>query len=215
MLQFDIYKKNARLHLLKGLEKILLDIDKAISIVRETQREADVVPRLMEGFSIDQVQAEYIAEIKLRHLNREYIIERIKEIRKATNNTALVLHGGSGVPDEEIKKAVAAGVRKMNFATDICYTFLDCCLEELQKPERVVAIDNFMKKPIETVKKLAVEKIKHHRRIGVVVDVGVEALGRLRTVQTNRTATPGQNTRGGIGPFSPIRGGMPNQCDQR
>ena len=79
-LTFELGKKRDKMHLLRALGKILLDIDKAISIVRETQREADVVPRLMEGFSIDQVQAEYIAEIKLRHLNREYIIERIKEI---------------------------------------------------------------------------------------------------------------------------------------
>ncbi len=87
-------------------------------------------------------------------------IERIKEIRKATGNAALVLHGGSGVPDEEIKKAVAAGIRKMNFATDICYAFLDCCLEELQKPDRTVAIDNFMKKPIEAVKDFCITRIK-------------------------------------------------------
>lgn len=86
-------------------------------------------------------------------------IERIKDIRKATNNTALVLHGGSGVPDEEIKAAVKAGVRKMNFATDICYAFLDCCLEELQKPERTVAVDNFMKKPIEAVKDFCITRI--------------------------------------------------------
>ncbi len=87
-------------------------------------------------------------------------IERIKAIREATNNTALVLHGGSGVPDEEIRKAVKAGIRKMNFATDICYAFLDCCLEELQKPERTVAIDNFMKKPIEAVKEFCISRIK-------------------------------------------------------
>lgn len=87
-------------------------------------------------------------------------IDRIKEIRKATNNTALVLHGGSGVPDEEIKKAVAAGIRKMNFATDICYAFLDTCLAELQKPERAVAIDTFMKKPIEAVKEFCITRIK-------------------------------------------------------
>lgn len=87
-------------------------------------------------------------------------IDRIKKIRKATGNTALVLHGGSGVPDEEIKKAVKAGIRKMNFATDICYTFLDTCLEELQKPDRQVAIDNFMKKPIEAVKEFCISRIK-------------------------------------------------------
>ncbi len=87
-------------------------------------------------------------------------IQRILDIRKATNNAALVLHGGSGVPDEEIKKAVAAGIRKMNFATDICYAFLDSCLEELQKPDRIIAIDNFMKKPIEAVKDFCVTRIK-------------------------------------------------------
>ncbi len=79
-LTFDLDKKKDKLHLLRGLGKILLDIDKAIRIVRETEKEADVVPNLMAGFRIDQIQAEYIAEIKLRHLNREYIIGRIKEI---------------------------------------------------------------------------------------------------------------------------------------
>lgn len=79
-LTFELQKKKEKLHLLRALGKILLDIDKAIKIVRETEKESDVVPRLMEGFRIDQIQAEYIAEIKLRHLNREYILERIKEI---------------------------------------------------------------------------------------------------------------------------------------
>ncbi|MBO5408400.1 MAG: class II fructose-bisphosphate aldolase [Clostridia bacterium] len=87
-------------------------------------------------------------------------IERILAIREATNNAALVLHGGSGVPDEEIQKAVKAGIRKMNFATDICYAFLDTCLEELQKPDRAIAIDNFMKKPIEAVKEFCITRIK-------------------------------------------------------
>ena len=87
-------------------------------------------------------------------------IARIEAIRAATGNTPLVLHGGSGVPDEEIKKAVAAGVRKMNFATDICYAFLDTCLEELQKPDRAIAVDNFMKKPIEAVKDFCVSRIR-------------------------------------------------------
>jgi len=79
-LTYELGKKKDKLHLLRGLGKILLDIDKAIRIVRETEKESDVVPRLMDGFSIDEIQAEYIAEIKLRHLNREYIIERIREI---------------------------------------------------------------------------------------------------------------------------------------
>lgn len=77
---FDLNKKREKLHLLEGLEKILLDIDKAIKIVRETKEEINVVPNLMTGFGIDNIQAEYVAEIKLRHLNREYILNRTKEI---------------------------------------------------------------------------------------------------------------------------------------
>lgn len=77
---FDRNKKAEKLHLLKGLEAILLDIDKAVKIVRKTDEEAEVVPNLMIGFGIDEVQAEYVAEIKLRHLNREYILKRTAEI---------------------------------------------------------------------------------------------------------------------------------------
>ena len=79
-LSFDLQKKKDKLHLLLGLGKILLDIDKAIRIIRHTEHESDVVPNLEKGFSIDQIQAEYIAEIKLRHLNREYILNRVQEI---------------------------------------------------------------------------------------------------------------------------------------
>lgn len=79
-LKYDIAKKSERMHLLLGLKKILMDIDKAISIIRHTEQESEVVPNLMMGFSIDEVQAEYIAEIKLRNLNREYIIKRTAEI---------------------------------------------------------------------------------------------------------------------------------------
>ena len=82
MLQFDIEKKSARLNLLQGLEKILLDIDKAIYIVRNTPEDAMVVPNLMSGFGIDKVQAEFVAEIKLRNLNKEYILKRTSEIEK-------------------------------------------------------------------------------------------------------------------------------------
>ncbi|MCI9115321.1 MAG: topoisomerase IV [Acutalibacter sp.] len=76
---FDLRKKKEKLHLLLGLQAILLDIDKAIRIVRETEEEAEVVPNLMIGFGIDQMQAEYVAEIRLRHLNREYILKRTEE----------------------------------------------------------------------------------------------------------------------------------------
>ena len=79
-INFSLEKKRRQLHLLKGLSKILLDIDKAIKIVRETESESEVVPNLMIGFGIDEIQAEYVAEIKLRHLNREYILKRIKDI---------------------------------------------------------------------------------------------------------------------------------------
>ncbi len=87
-LTYDLGKKKDKLHLLIGLGKILIDIDKAIRIVRETEKEADVVPRLMEGFGVDEIQAEYIADIKLRHLNREYIVERIKEIEELQREIA-------------------------------------------------------------------------------------------------------------------------------
>lgn len=85
---FSLNKKRKQLHLLKGLSKILLDIDKAIKIVRETENEADVVPNLMIGFGIDKTQAEYVAEIKLRHLNREYILKRINDIENLENEIA-------------------------------------------------------------------------------------------------------------------------------
>ncbi len=76
---FILNKRKEKLHLLKGLKRILLDIDKAIAIIRETEKEADVVPNLMIGFGIDQLQAEYVAEIKLRNINREYILKRVEE----------------------------------------------------------------------------------------------------------------------------------------
>ena len=76
---FVLGKKKEKLHLLKGLKRILLDIDKAIRIIRETEEEAEVIPNLMIGFGIDQVQAEYVAEIKLRNINKEYILKRTRE----------------------------------------------------------------------------------------------------------------------------------------
>ena len=85
---FDLHKKQEKLHLLEGLEKILLDIDRAIKIVRETEEESEVVSNLMIGFGIDNVQAEYVAEIKLRHLNREYILKRTEEIEQLRKDIA-------------------------------------------------------------------------------------------------------------------------------
>ncbi|MGI6562874.1 MAG: DNA gyrase subunit A [Clostridia bacterium] len=79
-LTFDADRMKEKLHLLLGLQKILVDIDKAIAIIRNTEKDADVIPNLMKGFDIDKIQAEYIAEIRLKNLNKEYIIQRIQEI---------------------------------------------------------------------------------------------------------------------------------------
>ena len=76
---FSLNKKKDKLHLLKGLKRILLDIDKAIKIIRETEEESEVIPNLMIGFGIDEIQAEYVAEIKLRNINKEYILKRVQE----------------------------------------------------------------------------------------------------------------------------------------
>ena len=78
-IRYDLKKKQEKLHLLHGLKVILLDIDKAIGIIRDTEKDADVIPNLMSGFGIDELQAEYIAEIRLRHINKEYILKRISE----------------------------------------------------------------------------------------------------------------------------------------
>ncbi len=77
---FDAEKKGKNLHLLRGLERILLDIDKAIAVIRLTETEEEVLPRLMSAFDIDETQADYVAEIKLRHLNRAYILKRVRDI---------------------------------------------------------------------------------------------------------------------------------------
>lgn len=92
---FDLKGKKDKLHLLKSLQKILLDIDKAIKIIRETESESEVVPNLMIGFGIDQIQAEYVAEIKLRHLNREYILKRtadISDLKKEIAEMEIILN---------------------------------------------------------------------------------------------------------------------------
>ncbi|MBP3390315.1 MAG: topoisomerase IV [Clostridia bacterium] len=85
---YNLTKAKEKLHLLKGLSKILLDIDKAIKIVRETEEEKEVVPNLMIGFGIDETQAEYVAEIKLRHLNRQYILKRLEDVENLEKQVA-------------------------------------------------------------------------------------------------------------------------------
>lgn len=103
-LKFDMDKKSEKLHLLTGLKKILMDIDKAIAIIRHTEKEEDVVPNLMQGFEIDKVQAEYVAEIKLRYLNREYILNRTAEIEKLIEEIDEIQKILSS--DKEVKKLI-------------------------------------------------------------------------------------------------------------
>lgn len=101
---YDINKKSDKLHLLLGLKKILLDIDKAIRLIRETEEDAMVIPNLMEGFQVDQLQAEFIAEIKLRNLNKEYILNRVSDIEKLQKEIAELkdIYGN----DKKIKKII-------------------------------------------------------------------------------------------------------------
>lgn len=108
---FDLSKAKDKLHLLEGLQKILLDIDKAIKIIRSTDEEQEVVPNLMIGFGIDKVQAEYVAEIKLRHLNREYILKRtadIEQLRKDIEDMEDILSSKS-----RVKKIIIAELKEV------------------------------------------------------------------------------------------------------
>lgn len=108
-LKFDLAKKKDRLHLLQGLGKILADIDKAIKIIRETQEENEVISNLMIGFSIDEIQAEYIAEIKLRHLNREYILNRLQETETLEKDIAEIEDTISN--DNKIRKVIISELK--------------------------------------------------------------------------------------------------------
>lgn len=113
-LMFDIGKKSEKLHLLLGLKKILLDIDKAIKIIRGTEQDAMVVPNLMKGFDIDQVQAEFIAEIKLRNLNKEYILNRVGEVEslKKDIENLKITHGDAKKIKKLITKQLANVAKK-------------------------------------------------------------------------------------------------------
>ena len=131
---FELNKKKDKLHLLKGLQKILLDIDKAIKIIRETDEEADVVPNLMIGFGIDELQAEYVAEIKLRHLNKEYILKRIADIDGLEKDIAEM--EGILSDDRKIKKIIISELKdvtekyKQPRRTMFCYENDDDTVEE-------------------------------------------------------------------------------------
>lgn len=154
--QFDLDKASSRLHLLKGLSKILLDIDKAIRIIRETDEESEVVPNLMIGFGIDETQAEYVAEIKLRHLNREYILKRTADMESLKKQIA-ELKGILG-DDDKIREIIIGEleevVRKYGQPrkTDICYDLsgIDSAADEEEIPDYQVDLtftrDGYLKK---------------------------------------------------------------------
>ena len=111
-INFDLGKKSERLHLLHGLEAILLDIDKAIAIIRGTKLEAEVVPNLMRGFDIDETQAEFVAELKLRNINEEYILNRTKDIAKLEGEIAELEEILSS--EDNIKKVISDELAAVN-----------------------------------------------------------------------------------------------------
>lgn len=142
---FNLDKKRKQLHLLKGLSKILLDIDKAIKIVRETESESEVVPNLMIGFGIDETQAEYVAEIKLRHLNREYILKRIKDIEQLEDDIANLEATLSS--KNKMKKIIIGELENVSKKydvgrkSDVLYeTFEDDSEEEIEIPDYPVTL---------------------------------------------------------------------------
>jgi len=127
--KYDINKLTHKLHLLEGLKKILLDIDKAIKIIRNTEKDEDVVPNLMRGFDIDEIQANYIAEIKLRNLNKEYIVNRINDIDDLNNEIDRL---DAILKDEkEIKKVIISELKEISKKygkdrlTDIIYDHVE------------------------------------------------------------------------------------------
>ena len=139
---FQIQKKEDRLHLLKGLDRILLDIDKAISIIRETEMESEVVPNLMIGFGIDEIQANFVAEIKLRNINKEYILKQIKAVDELEREIA-ELKDILGSPRKlrgVIKKELKAVSDKFGQErkTEIIYN-----IDEIQPEEEVEEIPDY------------------------------------------------------------------------
>ncbi len=140
-IKYDIDKKSERLHLLTGLKKILLDIDKAISIIRHTELEADVVPNLMDGFGIDKVQAEYVAEIKLRNLNREYILNRTADIEKLMEELE-ELNRILG-DDKEVKRVIADQLKRISkkYGQERKTTLITS--EDVTEYKEVVTVDDY------------------------------------------------------------------------
>lgn len=158
-----------------ALTKHIVDICNAIGVGVEGElgHVGSVNDDVMEEYTDPQEAAEFVKQTGVTclavlignahgHYKKEpkLDIERVKAIREATGGIPLVLHGGSGIPEEQVKAAIAAGIRKMNIGTDVCCAFADGTKETLEDPNRSLAVDLFMKHPIEAVKNMAVEKIK-------------------------------------------------------
>ncbi len=155
--------------------KHIVDICKAIDVTVEGElgHIGSVNDEAMDEFTDPDEAADFVKKTDVTclavlignahgHYKKEpkLDIDRLKAIRKATDGIPLVLHGGSGIPGEQVKAAIKAGIRKMNIGTDVCCAFAEGTKETLEDANRSLAIDLFMKHPIETVKKLAIDKIK-------------------------------------------------------
>jgi len=139
--QYDLDKANERLHLLLGLEKILLDIDKAIRIIRNTQEDKDVIPNLMEGFGIDRGQAEFIAEIKLRNLNKEYILKRTSEIDSLKKEIEKLNH--ILAHEEEVKKIIINELAQIKKKYAIPRKSEILNVDDIEEVEEEIFIDDY------------------------------------------------------------------------
>lgn len=168
--KFDMEKKSALLHLLYGLREILLDLDKAVKIVRETESDDLVVKNLMEGFSIDRTQAEYVAEIKLRNFNKEYILRKISEVDSLEAEVKAL--GEVLASDKEIKKIIASELKEVakkygsDRKSEIVYEEnIEYCAPEEEVPDYGVKVfltrDGFLKKvPLSSLRGAAAQRLK-------------------------------------------------------
>lgn len=180
-LQFDLKKDKDKLHLLQGLQKILLNINKAIKIIRETEKEKEVVPNLMQAFKIDEIQADYIAEIKLRNINREYILNRTKDITSLEEEIAYLEKAINS--DAEIKKIIIKKLQQIAKndkyinprKTGIIYDYqeADVSIEE-------AIVENYPVKIVTTehgyIKKIAVKDFKENEDIKTKDDDNIKQI---------------------------------------
>ena len=163
---FDVNVENTK-HIIEICDSIDVTVEGELGHVGSVNDE------VMEEFTDPQEAAEFVRKTGVTCLavlignahghykkRPELDIQRVKAIREATGGIPLVLHGGSGIPDDQVKAAIKAGIRKMNIGTDVCCAFAEGTKEILDNPQRSIAVVLFMKNPIETVKKMAIEKIR-------------------------------------------------------